>query len=68
MKLYDLLSSTDTKPMDRIRRNIPQWQNSFLMIPSSEYGQLYCVNASTNQIYGYAFTIADLLATDWVKF
>ena len=68
MKLYDLLSSPDTVPMDRIKRNIPQWVNNFLLIPSSEYGQLYCVATAMNQMYAYAPCIEDLLATDWIKF
>ncbi len=68
MKLYDLLSSTDTKPMDRIKRDIPQWDNIFLLIPSNVYGQLYCVTTAMNQMYAYTPCIIDLLASDWVKF
>jgi hypothetical protein len=68
MKLYDLLSSTDTQPMDKLRRNIPQWMNSFILVPLNSNGQLNCVYMEINVMNVYAPTVTDLLATDWEKF
>lgn len=68
MKLYDLLSSTDTKPMDKIKRNIPEWENNFLLIPITSGSQLNCVNMMMSVMHLYTPSVIDILATDWIKF
>lgn len=68
MKLYDLLSSADTKPLDKIRRTTPEWANIFLLIPLQKNEDLYGINVSINKMDVYVPSISDLLATDWIKF
>lgn len=68
MKLYDLLSSIDTKPLNKIKRNIPQWNNCFLIIPMTNDDMFYLINMSTNKMIPYVPCVSDLLATDWMKF
>lgn len=68
MKLYDLLRSSDTAPMDRLRREVSTWDGIFLLIPSSVYSPLYIVNTIKNTMDYYYANVGELIADDWVKF
>ncbi len=68
MKLYDLLMSSDTRPMDRLRREIPEWDGIFLLVPSNSYSALYIVNTVKNTMHFYYPIINELKANDWAKF